>query len=531
MRPRTPPVKALITGSGSPQDEEREREREKEKANALGVRKKGMGVRAWLMIDATGKAQTVEAGKHAIMRRACLPARDLRILDPLLTYPSTILGRERAIVLNLEHIKAIITAKEVLLLNWKDPAVKLVVKELKRRLPLHFNSLGQQVPGDGGGGLSDHEGDGQVKPPANFPADGMSRVSSTTKLNQGDKGSHAEGASPAQSETHLRNAGASPSRANGGPSVLPFEFRALEVCLEAACTCLDHETATLEKEAYPALDELTSKLSTLNLERVRQIKNRLVAISGRVQKVRDEIEKLLDDDGDMAEMYLTDKLERSQVGTILSPTSSEGGDRSMSFRQIDMERMVSETRRHDPDKATGTLRADAPDIEESASGAYDPIPSGGMEDMLHPDDIDARIAMARSRSSTSTSSSSSSGGKLDVEELEMLLEAYFVQIDGTVNKLSTLREYVDDTEDYINIMLDDRQNHLLQMGVLLTTATLVVSASIVVTGIFGMNIHIDLFNDTDNSHIFLLVVLGTTIGCVILYIAAIAWCKYKRLIE
>lgn len=41
----------------------------------------------------------------------------------------------------------------------------------------------------------------------------------------------------------------------------------------------------LEMEAYPALDELTSKISTLNLERVRQIKSRLVAISGRVQKV------------------------------------------------------------------------------------------------------------------------------------------------------------------------------------------------------------------------------------------------------
>ncbi|GKE31671.1 magnesium transporter MRS2-2-like protein, partial [Tanacetum coccineum] len=39
-------------------------------------------------------------------------ARDLRILDPLLSYPSAILGRERAIVLNLEHIKAIVTAEE-----------------------------------------------------------------------------------------------------------------------------------------------------------------------------------------------------------------------------------------------------------------------------------------------------------------------------------------------------------------------------------------------------------------------------------
>jgi hypothetical protein len=45
------------------------------------------------------------------------------------------------------------------------------------------------------------------------------------------------------------------------------------------------QTRDLEQEAYPALDELTSKISTLNLERVRQIKSRLVTISGRVQKV------------------------------------------------------------------------------------------------------------------------------------------------------------------------------------------------------------------------------------------------------
>lgn len=79
------------------------------------------------------------------MRRACLPARDLRILDPLLSYPSTILGREHAIVVNLEHIKAIITAQEVLLLNSQDAAVVPFVQDLKRRLPLHLNALGQAV--------------------------------------------------------------------------------------------------------------------------------------------------------------------------------------------------------------------------------------------------------------------------------------------------------------------------------------------------------------------------------------------------
>lgn len=93
-----------------------------------------------------------------------------------------------------------------------------------------------------------------------------------------------------------------------------------------------------------------------------------------------------------------------------------------------------------------------------------------------------------------------------------------------------LREYVDDTEDYINIMLDDKQNHLLQMGVMLTTATLVLSGFIVVTGIFGMNIHIDMFtNGTLNE--FLWTIGGSAFGCVCVYALVIGWCKWKRLLE
>jgi hypothetical protein len=46
------------------------------------------------------------------------------------------------------------------------------------------------------------------------------------------------------------------------------------------------QAAELEKEVYPVLDELTSKISTLNLERVRRLKSHLVALTRRVQKVR-----------------------------------------------------------------------------------------------------------------------------------------------------------------------------------------------------------------------------------------------------
>ncbi|KAJ6838319.1 magnesium transporter MRS2-1-like [Iris pallida] len=71
--------------------------------------------------------------------------------------------------------------------------------------------------------------------------------------------------------------------------------------------------AELEIEAYPLLDALTSKISTLNLERVRRLKSRLVVLTRRVQKVRDEIEQLMDGDGDMAKMYLTEKKRRMEA--------------------------------------------------------------------------------------------------------------------------------------------------------------------------------------------------------------------------
>ena len=58
--------------------------------------------RSWTSIDTTGKRTVLDEDKYAIMHRVQIHARDLRILDPNLSYPSAILGRERAIVLNLE---------------------------------------------------------------------------------------------------------------------------------------------------------------------------------------------------------------------------------------------------------------------------------------------------------------------------------------------------------------------------------------------------------------------------------------------
>ncbi|MCL7022345.1 hypothetical protein MKW94_011937 [Papaver nudicaule] len=466
-----------------------------------GNRKKAVvGVRQWLILDSTGQAQLVEVGKHSIMRKTGLPARDLRILDPLLSYPSTVLGREKAIVINLEHIKAIITAQEVLLLNPKDESVVPFVEEIQHRL-LRLYQATKSQEGRVSGDEEEWADLYDLEEPRSRNVSPSNYSGRFWPVHDNEEGGKMDGKSGWENREK--------------PKVLPFEFVALEACLEAACSCLDNEARTLEQEAHPALDKLTTKISTLNLERVRQIKSRLVAITGRVQKVRDELEHLLDDDGDMAEMYLTEKIVQQRMEEDSSMSSvNEVDDMYDGVFQPDMGY-----------RNPAEISLEGNDVPTSYEGD---LQSPATDDHL----LSMHRAFSRGSHGTHTSTTYSGMSKhLDVEELEMLLEAYFVQIDGTLNKLSTLREYVDDTEDYINIMLDDKQNHLLQMGVVLTTATLVISAFVVVVGIFGMNIQIDLFTEKAGMTEFLWTVGGGASGTIFLYVVAMAWCKHKRLLE
>ncbi|XP_012452732.1 magnesium transporter MRS2-2 isoform X1 [Gossypium raimondii] len=370
------------------------------------VKKKAQPSRSWAVLDSNGETTLLDVDKYAIMHRVNIHARDLRILDPLLSYPSTILGRDGAIVLNLEqHIKAIITAEEVLLRDPSGEYVVPVVQELQRHLPV------------------------------------------VNAINQGPE---AIGQSDVEAADEC---------------VSPFEFRALEVALESICSFLAARTLELETAAYPALDELTSLISSRNLDRVRKLKSAMTRLTARVQKVRDALEQLLDDDDDMADLYLSRKLAAS------SPVSGSG-----------------------------------------AANWYAVSPT-----------IGSKISKA-SRGSIATIH----GDENDVEELEMLLEAYFMQIDGTLNKLTTLREYIDDTEDYINIQLDNHRNQLIQLELFLSSGSVCLSVYSLVAAIFGMNIPFT-WND-NHGYVFKWVVIISGLLSALLFILIMSYARLKGLV-
>ncbi|KAL5576144.1 hypothetical protein UlMin_017843 [Ulmus minor] len=238
----------------------------------------------------------------------------------------------KAIVVNLEQFRYIITAEEVLILNSLDSYVLHYVMELQKRLP---PTGGEEFRSSDNSDLSWRRGN------RNF--------------DNGFGGS--------------------------SPDYLPFEFRALEVALESACTFLDSQ-------------------------------------------VRDEIEQLMDNDGDMVEMSLTE-LKRMMELSLIGYRSSDGAS-----------------------------------ISAPVSPVFSPRDSRRLEKSLS-------ISRIRHESMRSSESNTES-----IEELEMLQEAYFVVIDSTLKKLTSLKEYIDDTEDFINVQLDNVRSQLLQFELLLTTATL-----------------------------------------------------------
>lgn len=359
------------------------------------------------MIDPNGQSKIVDLDKYSIMQRVPINARDLRILEPMLSYPSTILGREKAIVLNLEHIKAIITTEEVMLQDPLDDNVVPIVEELQRRLPL-------------------------VKPICQAQGEDEENLGPQNDLEYSEE------------------------------NEVPFEFRVLEVALEGICSFLDARTRELETAAYPALDELTSKISSRNLDRVRKLKSAMTRLSSRVQKVRDELEQLLDDDDDMAELYLSRK----------------------------------------------------------SDGASSPISGNGNHNWLP---TSPTIGSKISRASGVTAY-----GENDVEELEMLLEAYFTQIEGTLNKLTTLREYIDDTEDYINIQLDNHRNQLIQLELFLSSGTVCLSVYSLVAAIFGMNIPYPWREN--HGYIFKWVIISTGMVSASIFLSIITYARFKGLV-
>lgn len=100
--------------------------------------------RKWLKIDKQGSSTTVAIDRHKLTHELGVQTRDLRILDPKFTsnYPSAILCREKALVINLPNIKAIVTTEYMLMVNPESSNAEL--EDFMKKLEDRFKE--QEIP-------------------------------------------------------------------------------------------------------------------------------------------------------------------------------------------------------------------------------------------------------------------------------------------------------------------------------------------------------------------------------------------------
>lgn len=90
-----------------------------------------------------------------------------------------------------------------------------------------------------------------------------------------------------------------------------------------------------------------------------------------------------------------------------------------------------------------------------------------------------------------------------------------------------VREYIDDTEDYVNIQLDNQRNELIQLQLTLTIASFAIVFETSIAGLFGMNIPCTLYNINGIFEIF---VGGITAGSILIFLLVLGYARWKKLL-
>ena len=479
--------------------------------------------RAWLMMNAAGETAILEATKMEMQRELGVPFRDLMILDPALptAYPGSIFIRPRAIVVNMEHVKLVVTSG--LVVSPLPPLDKqrsgensaAFARAFTRRLKRQLAHFGARETED----FQFHSEEACEKD-LSLPDEGAFFDETSPAFLGNAKKKDATLRKDANDPlTHPKEESESVSKPSVEPTtgllglrqtpcelrvlLLPFELRVVEAALHDVCMRLLDETVALERDAAPALETLADRVSAASLEKTRGIKAAMNKLAARVGAVREALEKLLQDDDDMAAMCLSsaDGKDRSEGDDAEKTTEDDDVPASGDSRR--------DAERHDVHSGTSTSQERREDIDDS---------------------LDSLKRTRSSASSTSRSGASvASGAEAEAHEgVEALLEAYYMHCDYSFKRLNELRSSVEDTEDLAEIKLDSQRNQLIKVDLMLSNGALAVGAFSMVVGVFGMNLPTGL---ETSREAFSEVLFVSAVACLALFVTVVVLCRRWKLLQ
>lgn len=393
---------------------------------------KQLGERTWTVLDQRGQhAKNLKASKTHVAAAFGIPLRDLHYLDPFrpTMTPANIFIRQKALIVNLEHLKFIVTAETALFLNAESLEVKRFIKFLRKYLK---------------------------------------EVESTQRQKQEDLVSAASAAA---------TAAAAVSGGNGTTIQeervlhLPFELLVLECAMHELGIKLDNETIALEREAAPCMEKMLQSVQAEELADGRRIKEKLNALILRLEAFTEALSSILEHDESLDAMCLSklkvmelvrgdddkndDKNESAtaQTGSIKKVLAKTPSSKKAQF----ITRVIS-----NPSTTDASTKEEEKQEYDPENEDFETIESTYEEDGH------------------------------EHEGAEALLEAYYMHAAATQKRAHMLKDLLQSTEAVSSMILDRQRNELIKIDLVVSAALFACSIMSVAGSIFGMNLQSNL---------------------------------------
>jgi hypothetical protein len=468
--------------------------------------------RRWLSLHADGKVSTIDAARFTTARKLGLQPRDIRLLELPIGYgPPALLSRDSAIVVCFESIRCILSIDRVIVTNPDDDKAKKLLEDLVLKLS---TSQAKSATRKGAAVWQ-----------------GMSRISSVAKKIQYGRG--------------------------GETVELPFELKALEICFDHLVRAIDKDMAVIEKEAMPALDSLTIRIAWPDLDIIRKVKHKLARLKARIVSIHGVLDRFLAHDEDMHRLNLTaeeltrqaneeaqkmeqlklmklgQRRERGRAAGAQAVVNSRPGKPGSGFAAskragIDVSDGETTGIRLMPPltPAPGTRPPSRADSHQRSVSVASVASSLNESDGLAHDSVDK--AKAVSDSTGHSSSTLDSQDEAEVAEVEMLLEAYDMHLEHDLSKLQALEDFIQDTEDLVNVKLDQKRNVLISADVILMSNNVALGFMNTVAALLAMNIVPLEVQSEENTFNFVAISAG--LGVYILWGIFMMWAVSENLI-
>lgn len=313
----------------------------------------------------------------------------------------------------------------------------------------------------------------------------------------------------------------------------PLELVALEGVLSTAVSILTQDVDGYEDSSREKIEAMLRNVNRDTLEGIRLLKHGLNALIQKVGRLQMEIQEIMDDDNDMADLYLKNRRKktggkkpsqpsRSEVFSIDEKEMSKQQSELISFNDTPQKNSRSTQRNvHYAWLRPSTLRRNTK-YRKFRRGLYDPDQA-----LVHRRGV---IRHKRADSEAETTQQSMKDSQIDpheIEEAEDLLETIFVDLDLLSRRLLSIDDKIEDAEELLELDLDSRRNELVGLNLIVATVAMAFGFAAVIAGVFGMNlVNSDLVNDVWVLPVVLVITLVFSVG---LILGVFYYVKHRKL--